>query len=473
MYIRLTPLLLLTYMTQAQLAANGASQLWTSDDPKVADARRLISQGELARAQTLLAQTPVAEESLDILQRIRHDYPLDAAALFQKLSPQIKDLTPDDLNRWTASGELQFRRLDGQVRYFRHEPSNLFRFCPSAQERRVRPAPKSTFELTDHLLDVIVANRQTDSEQVLPIRQRIEFTLTVPGNSPALKKGTLARAWLPFPQQYRQQTDVKLISSSPKVMQTAPNGAPHRTLYFEQRIEVPAKPLEFKATFEYTAHAYYPTLEPHKIQPLPVDFPPESLAERKPHLALTPAARQIAADIVGNETNPLLRARKIFYWVSQNLHYNAEEEYSIIPSMSEHGLSRRRGDCGIQAAVFITLCRIAGIPARWQSGWQTTPGQENMHDWCEIYLHPYGWVPADPSYGLKQSEDPNIREFYLGHLDSYRLIVNTDFGQPLTPEKKSLRSEPADFQRGEIEIDGKNLYFNQWDYRFEAKQADK
>jgi hypothetical protein len=27
-----------------------------------------------------------------------------------------------------------------------------------------------------------------------------------------------------------------------------------------------------------------------------------------------------------------------------------------------------------------------------------------------------------------------------------------------------MRSEPADFQRGEVEIDGRNLYFDEWSY---------
>jgi transglutaminase-like putative cysteine protease len=126
----------------------------------------------------------------------------------------------------------------------------------------------------------------------------------------------------------------------------------------------------------------------------------------------------------------------------------------------------------VQGTIFITLCRAAGVPARWQSGWQTLPaGNHNMHDWTEIYVAPWGWLPCDPSYGLKASDDPAVREFYFGHQDSYRMIVNLDYGHPLTPPKKSLRSEPADFQRGEVEVDGRNLYFDQFDYDFSFTQT--
>lgn len=461
--MRFSFLLLLSTMTLAQ-PPTGAARIWTSDEPAAVEARRLIAAGELARAEGALASSAIAEEGRDIIRRIRRDYSLNSFELLEKLGPQVKDLRLEDIESWTGRGELQFRRLDGEVRYFRREPANLMRFCEEAQKRRVRPVARPAFDLNDHLAKVIAAATQSGSATVLPVRQRVVFRLSVPAGSAALRKGALARAWLPFPQVYRQQSEVKLIETAPAAAVAAANGSAHRTIYLEQRVEDPAKGLAFEATFEFTCAAYYPALDAAKVEVLPAGFAKEYLAERRPHIAFTPAARELAKQIVEEETNPLLRARRIFHWVDANLRYNAEEEYAIIPSFSEHGLSRRRGDCGIQAAVFITLCRLAGIPARWQSGWQTTPGQENMHDWCEIYLHPHGWVPADPSYGLKQSDDPAVREFYLGHLDSHRMIVNLDYGAALTPPKQSIRSEPADFQRGEIEIDGKNLYFDQWDY---------
>ena len=33
-----------------------------------------------------------------------------------------------------------------------------------------------------------------------------------------------------------------------------------------------------------------------------------------------------------------------------------------------------------------------------------------------------------------------------------------------------MRSEPADFQRGEVEVDGQNLYYDQWDYAVKAER---
>ena len=141
------------------------------------------------------------------------------------------------------------------------------------------------------------------------------------------------------------------------------------------------------------------------------------------------------------------------------------------------GLSIMNGlgaDMILQSTLFVTCCRAAGVPARWQSGWETKPWGSNMHDWAEVYIEPWGWLPIDKSYGLQPSDNPKIKEFYIGHQDAYRLIVNLDYGQPLVPPKKDLRSEPADLQRGEVEIDGRNLYFDEWRYRmsFDANPVE-
>ena len=43
-------------------------------------------------------------------------------------------------------------------------------------------------------------------------------------------------------------------------------------------------------------------------------------------------------------------------------------EYYAIPNISEYCAVNQKGDCGVQALLFITLCRMANIPAEWESG---------------------------------------------------------------------------------------------------------
>lgn len=79
-----------------------------------------------------------------------------------------------------------------------------------------------------------------------------------------------------------------------------------------------------------------------------------------------------------------------------------------------------------------------------------------MHDWAMFYLELYGWLPVDVTHGLYS----DIKWFYLGGMDSYRLIFNDDYSRPFYPEKEHFRSETVDSQRGEVEWDGGNLYFD-------------
>ena len=99
-----------------------------------------------------------------------------------------------------------------------------------------------------------------------------------------------------------------------------------------------------------------------------------------------------------------------------------------------------------------------------------------MHDWTEIYLDPLGWVPVDPymgvwatRYGDALSEEDRrlVKDFYCGNMDHFRLYVNGAHMQPLDPPKQHFRSEPVDFQRGEVEWEGGNIYYDGFDYHLE------
>ena len=114
--------------------------------------------------------------------------------------------------------------------------------------------------------------------------------------------------------------------------------------------------------------------------------------------------------------------------------------------------------------LYMSMLRYKGIPVRWQSGWMIPPGAENLHDWCEVYYEGAGWIPSDVSYDLQNLRNQGDREYYLSGIDTYRMIVNDGVSGNLYPQKQFMRSEPYDFQRGEVEWKGGNLYFDKWDY---------
>jgi len=441
--------------------------------------QELITSGKFVEAEKLLKSqiadpdAPVTDGpgvQLEILRRTRRDFALTNEQVLDEIRNTIPNATQHDVDYWRESGDLQSRMIDGEPRYFTRAVPNLFRFNKDAKQRQVHAEAKKEFDTTAHVVKLVKLSEASNDPFVYPVKHHVTYELIVHDDCPRLKAGAKVRAWLPYPQEYRQQRDVKLIKADPPETKIASKDAPQRSIYFEQAISDPKQPPRFRIEFEYLTSAYCPKLDPKEVKPYDTngEIFREFTAERLPHIAFTPEIKQLSAEIVGDETNPLEKARRIFRWISKNVPWCAEMEYGIIPSLSVKGLTARRGDCGVQGTSFITLCRAAGIPARWQSGWQTKPGGLNMHDWSEIYIEPWGWLPADASYGVRNSPDPRVHDFFCGHIDPYRLIVNLDYGQPLDPPKTSYRSEPTDFQRGEIEIDGHNLYFDQWEYKFDA-----
>ena len=161
-------------------------------------------------------------------------------------------------------------------------------------------------------------------------------------------------------------------------------------------------------------------------------------------------------------------------WINSHFPWASAREYSTIENIPEYVLENHHGDCGQVTLLFLTLCRICGIPAHFESGFMLHPHSENLHDWGEIYFEGIGWVPVDMSFGIP-SYAKNTEEsyFFLGGIDSWRMVVNSDFSMPLYPEKTYPRSETVDFQRGEVEWKGGNLYFDKWNWKLSAENTEE
>jgi len=64
------------------------------------------------------------------------------------------------------------------------------------------------------------------------------------------------------------------------------------------------------------------------------------------------------------------------------------------------------GSCRDLAVLFMACCRLAGLPARFVSGYflpaagAQDPPQHELHAWAEVFLPGAGWRGFDPSHGL-------------------------------------------------------------------------
>jgi len=459
--------------------------LFVSCQIKKPDVESLIKIGNFTEAQLLIKQIianeNISEEEkydmesqIELMNRIRKDFTKTADDILDYVRKYYPDATKSDLSKWEDDGSLEYKVIDGKKWYFNRAASNLFRINKDAKAKKIEIDGKQVDKLDNFLEAYLpkIMNGRGNATFFSEKRMRLNYSLVV--DADAVPPGEVIRCWLPFPREKgERQKNVKLVSINNEEYIISPNEYAHRTIYSE-KIAQKGKPTEFKLSVEFTGVNEWHDLTSNKVKPYKKDSElyNEFTAERPPHIVFTDRVKELSKQIVGDETNPVQVAKKIYKSINDNIPWAGAREYSTIQNISDYALTNMHGDCGIKTLAFITLARYNGIPARWESGLMLHPGSWNLHDWGEAYFEGIGWVPIDQSFGLVNSDNEKVKWFFFGGNDAYHFIVNSDYGQPLYPAKVYPRSETDDFQRGEVEWKGGNLYFDKWDYHIDVEYLD-
>ncbi|MDR3253000.1 MAG: transglutaminase domain-containing protein [Tannerella sp.] len=393
----------------------------------------------------------------------------DVLTYIRKYYPDVND---DSLNRWEASKALEYKIIDGQKWYFERAAPNLFRLDAAAIARKAEVqgdvSGDSGSTLKKHLPEVVSYLTSTNKSRTTQKGFRIKFKLTLAAD--AVPDGETVRCWLPFPRNdHSRQTDVRLLSVNDSNYIISPSQYAHSSLYVE-KVAHNGQPTVWEYEFSFRTSAEWHNLKnkPLLSYNLSSDAYSQFTAERPPHILFSDSIKAISKRIVGDETNNYQKARKIFEWADVAFPWAGAREYSTIDNIPAYVIENGHGDCGQVTLVFMTLARYNGIPTRWQSGFMLHPGSVNLHDWCEYYIEGIGWIPLDQSFGVNTfadaDTDTDVRLFYSNGIDAYRLIVNNNHASDFFPAKLYPRSDNVDFQRGELEWRGGNLYYDVWDW---------
>ena len=371
------------------------------------------------------------------------------------------------------TGELECRVIEGEKKYFHNAAPNLFRInkeCARLKAKRDTPGRDGEVTVREDNTRAVMKQAAKSKERIGdPKHFRIRYTITVKPD--AVPEGETVRCWMPMPRtDVPRQKNVKLLSTSQPDFVRSPMDYAHSTVYMEKKAEA-GKPTVFSEEFEFDAYGAWFDLDTAATTTYDTtsDLYKTYTSERDCHMVFTPQIRALAERLTQGAATPLAKARRIFKWVDDNFPWASAREYSTIENIPAYVLDNHHGDCGQVTLLFLTLCRSLGIPAHFQSGFMLHPGEENLHDWGEIYVPEYGWVPVDQSFGIPAyAKNEQQTYFFFGGIDSFRMIVNNDYGCPLYPAKQFPRSETVDFQRGEVEWAGGNLYFDQWRWKLEV-----
>ncbi len=381
----------------------------------------------------------------EIMLRLPEEYPYTKEAALQLVQREIPGFSMQELDALLSEGRIDWILIKGEPRFLSSFFATLKKTDACIALRAgINPDPPKRELCLERVL------RQLKSGGEAVCRLRIGEEAFLPGKR--------ARVWLPVPAACRQQRDIKIIDSSPKIAFLAPEDAPQRTAYFEETLK---ENHPFTVEYEYESRALLPRPGANGQE----GFEPKDLAEQPPHIRFTPYLCALCALLCQGKEGPMERARSFYDFITTRVQYAFVREYFGLTSIAESCAQNLRGDCGVQALLFITLCRCAGVPARWQSGLYAGPDHIGPHDWAQFYVQPFGWLPCDPSLGggaYRAGNEPR-RQLYFGGLDPYRMVANSAIYADFQPSSWGFRADPYDNQSGEVEIEGRGLRYGEYE----------
>ena len=384
----------------------------------------------------------------EIIRRLPADFIYTKNQAIALCQHELYDFTAEEFDELFKDNAFEFLFVEGIMKFKDNFFDNLIKSRPIYQKRlkHNRLLQEDRDEIIEHIKKKKDVYYRFHVKMAIKIKPQYE------------EIGKRVRVWLPLPLVMSPVEAMKVIKTSSSQAFINDDTVLQRSVYFEEILQ---HDQEFAVEFEIYSHVHDRDLTAKTSLPVNMN---EYLQECQPHIVFTPYLKQLTKSVIGNTSDPLQKAKRIYDYITSHITYSFVRSYLTLPCLSEYMATAMKGDCGIYAILFITLCRIAGIPATWQSGLYCTPQHISNHDWAMFYVEPYGWLHCDCSFGgsgFRHGSDRQ-RQFYFGHIDPFRIPFAGAFMQELVPPKKFIRRDPFDHQTGEIEYDYRAI--NEYEY---------
>ncbi len=438
--------------------------------------------GDFAAAQAAIDRwllRPVGEElkirlrlEREMLERLPGNYPYTAQQAVRLFREQVPDFDEKDLERLDESGLAEWIFIGKEKHYIHSAVRTCLSRDPELSRRSLSSAAGTGAAQGSAEAQAAVSRNVTEEMHRMKEEGgscwRFRLRASIRLKDLFFTPGMFLKAHLPIPAELHQTSDVKILAhSGGRVSIDAPDSL-YRAICFEDTLQ---ENREFFVEYEYTVRLPYRDLSAALREGTAGDGTAKAvsartdqdgnqmadfLGEQLPHIRFTPYLCALAQEITDGAQTALEKAWAIYEYITTKVSYAYMREYFLIPDIPQYCARNLRGDCGVQALLFITLCRICGIPAKWQSGLYFGGREEaRPHDWAMFYTEPYGWLYADPSIGggAYRSGEQERWAFYFGNVDPFRMTANHAFQQPFANPKRFLPDDPYDNQSGELESD--------------------
>ncbi|MCI5722584.1 MAG: transglutaminase-like domain-containing protein [Erysipelotrichaceae bacterium] len=380
---------------------------------------------------------------LEIIERLEDDYHLDEESMLACIQEEIPDFTLNELQKWRLNHGMLWGYRNGKIHLQDASFESLKKTYPQIQARLTHKLPVNN-EKEEVMHDM---KKHGSVKYHIHVRQQLHIHDDV-----FQKENVLVHMPLITTDPCISNIEIHQVSEHASIDE---ENSARSVVYQEKMLENH----DFITDFSYDIQARYINVNPKIVRELCYE---NDIEEQYPHIRFTEDIKVLAKYLIGNETNPAIIAKKFYRYCAVDVKYAYMPDYFTISNIPMFALNQKVGDCGVKTLLFITLCRYAGIPARWQSGWYVGEQTAGAHDWAKIYMEPYGWIYVDCAYGgfayIEGNEE--LYEFYFGNIDPFRMIANQEFQKELSVPKKYRYNDPYDHQDGEVEFESKGLTSN-------------
>ncbi len=390
----------------------------------------------------------------EIMARLPEDYPYTFDEAVELAQSYIPDFTAEELKGLEKEGRIDWIYIDGVPHYFSAFFANLCETDDSYAARAGKVKPRGdngNFDYRHEILGKLKENGE--------LVNRIKIRASVRIHDDEFKAGEEVLVHLPLPAACEEQSVIRIENMFPENGLTDDEDALQRTVSWKETM---TENHEFSVEYSYTYRLTYK--DPWNME-ADSEQPGFFTEEKAPHIVFTPYIRDLVSGLTEGAENNLDKAKRFYNFVTENVNYSFSREYFGLESIAESCARNLVGDCGIQTLLFITLCRCAGIPARWESGLAAGPDRCGPHDWAKIYVAPLGWFHVDCSRGgsAYRQGDKLLHKFYFGNVAGDAMVANREFQGDFKVEKSHWRADPYDNQVGEIETESRGLRYSQFD----------
>lgn len=393
-------------------------------------------------AERLRVERLLAEGMMD-------DYSLSFEEGLAKLQSRVKGMTAEELRELMGQGVIDWRLRHGKVAFVNTFCSSLLINTPSLRARLKNASERQSW--------LNQSNWREENMRIMKERgyraYRFRIRHEVMPDEETFRPGEEQLVHIPLPVKHRCQKHFKLLDTSSEPVVCRDGAQATASFRWAPQTRMPCfVEYSYECQVDYQNFSEM-TMDVYGGKADHCDLPRQCLGEEYPHIRFTPYLRALAAHLQGEEREPLRIAWKFYHFITTQVRYAYMRDYLLIENIPEYAALNLRGDCGVQGLLFITLCRIAGIPAQWQSGFTLTTTSVGSHDWTQFYVKPYGWLFCDPSIGGGALREGHMEQhrFYFGNADCFRMTSCNAFQRDFTPARQYMRIDPYDNQCGEIE----------------------